>query len=83
MIHVVTVFFPPPGVAPWKARHFLLERRLATIKTYGQRGAHTAPLKRHRWKTRQKNYLFTEISVWYMEKHDLQARNHMPPKDDK
>lgn len=80
MIHQVTVFFPAPGVHPAKARVFLFQRRMATMKSFGKAGTFIVPLKRHIWKTRQKNYLWTEVTVWWLEKHDVQARRHMPPR---
>lgn len=80
MIHVVTVFFPPPGVKPYVAREFLLRRRLAELKAFGHKRPVPVPFKRHLWKTKQKNYLWTQITVWYLEKHDVQARRHMPPR---
>jgi hypothetical protein len=80
MIHIVTIFFPAPGAKPWVARRFLLERHLAQLKSFGHHAPVPIPFKHHLWKTRQKNYLFTELTVWFLEKHDRQARRHMLPR---
>lgn len=79
MIHQVTVFFPPPGVRPGKARAWLLwHTRFMREVSFGSRGRAIVPHSGFRIRTKQKNYLWTEASIWKELKHEKQARRHMP-----
>lgn len=80
MIHQVTVFFPPPGFKPGKARQWLwIHTRFMTLGHFVGAGRYSIiPQKGLRIRTRQKNKLWVEVSLWKEQPHDRQARTHSP-----
>lgn len=80
MIHQVTIFFPAPGVTPWKARGWLrIHTTFMTLAHFQGAGRYSVvPKKGFRLRTKQKNKLWTEVSIWKEQTHDRQARTHSP-----
>lgn len=59
---MLTVFFPAPGVKPYKARQYLLERRMGYMTTFGRGGLIWQPRPGKAVRTKQKNGLILQIS---------------------
>jgi hypothetical protein len=78
VIHIVTVFFPEPGVKLGKARGYLIQRRYLIPGRMGHRPIFVPRYPDWRVRTKQVNKLVRSITVVKLMKYELQAIRHNP-----